>query len=33
MATDEASQSVAPEGDAPESAPLPPTNDDVATDA
>ena len=33
MATDEASQFVAPEGDAPESAPLPPTNDDVATDA
>ena len=33
MATNEASQSVALEGDASKSAPLPPVDDDVATDA
>ena len=33
MAADEASQSTAPEGDALESAPLPPTDDDPTTDA
>ena len=33
MAADEASQSTALEGDAPEIAPTPPTNDDVANDA
>ena len=33
MAVDEASQSTASKGDAPESAPLPPAGDDAATDA
>ena len=33
MATDEASQSVAPKDDAPESAPTPLADDDVVADA
>ena len=33
MAADKASQSTAPEGDAPESAPLPPVGDDATVDA
>ena len=33
MAADEASQSTTPEGDAPESAPLPPANGDPTPDA
>ena len=33
MATDEASQSAAPKDDAPDSAPAPLADDDVATDA
>ena len=33
MATDEASQSAAPKDDAPDSAPAPPADDDVAADA
>ena len=33
MAADKASQSTAPEGDAPGTTPAPPTNEDVANDA